>query len=350
MATIPRMSRVSRRRLLRLGRACDVGTSLRFQAVAALGRADTGTHVARVLGLARSTVVRAAQRFVAEGVAGLYDRRTQNGLRKTGAAFDARIAKLLLVTPDVHGWHRSTWTRELLCLQLAKEGRGSVAVCTVGRALARIGARLGLPKPVVRCPWPRARRVERLAELRRLEDRASTKAPVLYVDEVDIHLNPRIGRDWMLPGQQRRVLTPGRNKKFYLAGALDIHTGALHTTGLEHKGTALFCDLLDLVAREYADARRIHIILDNYVIHSSVAATRALAAHRGRIRLHFLPPYCPDSNRIERVWQDLHANVTRNHRRRSLTLLLGDARRYLVNYRWRERTGLGPLLTQNHDR
>jgi len=26
-----------------------------------------------------------------------------------------------------------------------------------------------------------------------------------------------------------------------------------------------------------------------------------------------LPPYCPNDNRIERLWQDLHANVTRNH-------------------------------------
>ena len=29
--------------------------------------------------------------------------------------------------------------------------------------------------------------------------------------------------------------------------------------------------------------------------------------------LHFLPPYCPDHNRIERLWKDLHDNVTRNH-------------------------------------
>jgi transposase len=41
---------------------------------------------------------------------------------------------------------------------------------------------------------------------------------------------------------------------------------------------------------------------------------QALAALGGRIVLHSLPPYCPDANRIERVWQDLHANVTRNHR------------------------------------
>jgi transposase len=34
----------------------------------------------------------------------------------------------------------------------------------------------------------------------------------------------------------------------------------------------------------------------------------------GRVVLHFLPPYCPDENRIERVWLQVHANVTRNHR------------------------------------
>ncbi|MFP2924295.1 hypothetical protein ACLESO_03555 [Pyxidicoccus sp. 3LG] len=34
--------------------------------------------------------------------------------------------------------------------------------------------------------------------------------------------------------------------------------------------------------------------------------------------LHFLPPYCPEGNRIERLWLDLHANVTRNHRCRTL--------------------------------
>jgi transposase len=51
--------------------------------------------------------------------------------------------------------------------------------------------------------------------------------------------------------------------------------------------------------------------------------------------LHFLPPYCPDANRIERVWQDRHANVTRNHRCKTMVRLLDNARRYLDGYRWR---------------
>jgi transposase len=42
----------------------------------------------------------------------------------------------------------------------------------------------------------------------------------------------------------------------------------------------------------------------------------------GRIALHFLPPYSPDHNRIERLWRELHANVTRNHRCATLPDLL----------------------------
>ena len=158
---------------------------------------------------------------------------------------------------------------------------------------------------------------------------------MLYSDEVDIHLNPKIGRDWMLRGHQRRIVTPGKNKKFYLAGALDVRTGRLHTTGAEQKNAALFCKLLWLLASRYRRARHVHLVVDNYGIHSANLTRDTLAALGGRIVLHFLPPYCPDANRIERVWQDFHANVTRNHRCKTMNHLLANARRYLDSYRWR---------------
>ena len=207
-----------------------------------------------------------------------------------------------------------------------------------------IGARLGLPKPVVLCPWPRDARLRRLAEVRRLEERASAQEPVLYSDEVDVNLNPKIGRDWMLRGQQRRVVTPGKNAKFYLAGALDVRTGRLHTTGAARKDAGLFCQLLWLLASRYRNARRIHLVLDTYGIHKARQTRKALAALGARVVLHFLPPYCPDANRIERVWQDLHANVTRNHRCRTMTQLLGNARDYVDAYRWRRTSGVRALL------
>jgi len=278
-------------------------------------------------------------------VEGLLDRRGHNGKPKADAPFRRRVAELLLRTPEDFGWFRPTWTRELLCLQMQQEGWPSVAVCTMGRALAHLGARLGMPKPVVLCPWPRDARERRLRAIRALEARASAAEPVLYADEVDVHLNPKIGRDWMLPGQQRRIVTPGKNQKFYLAGALDVRTGKLHTTGMERKNSALLCELLKLLAARHGrGVSRIHLIVDNYGIHSSHATRRVLASLGGRIVLHFLPPYCPDANRIERVWQDFHANVTRNHRCNTLKKLLANARRYLDGYVWRRATGTRAAL------
>ena len=325
-----------RRRLIRLGRRTgDPETALRFHAVSRLGLGRSSPQVAQELDIARSTVVRAAQRFAEEGVDGLYDGRRSNGASKVDGAFRLGLAKLLRQTPEDFGWSRPTWTRELLCLQMVRDGWPKVAVCTMGRTLAFIGARLGMPKPVVLCPWPRDARERVLAEIRRLEARASADEPVLYSDEVDVHLNPKIGRDWMLRGHQRRIVTPGKNKKFYLAGALDVRTGRLHTTGAEKKNAALFCQLLCLLASQYRRARRIHLVVDNYGIHSAHLTRDTLAALHGRVVLHFLPPYCPDANRIERVWQDFHANVTRNHRCKTMNQLLSNARRYLESYRWR---------------
>lgn len=342
---IARMSRAERRYMIRLGRRSgEPETALRFHAVARLAMGRSTVEVANDLDVARSTVVRAAAKFEERGVDGLYDQRCRNGRAKVDDEFRRRLVQLLKRTPEHFGWKRPTWTRELLCRQMQREARPVVAVCTMGRALAQVGARLGSPKPVVLCHWPRDAREARIAEIRALESRASAAEPVLYEDEVDIHLNPKIGRDWMLQGEQRRVLTPGKNEKFYLAGALDVRTGRLHTTGAARKNALLFCELLRLIAKRYPSARRIHLVVDNYGIHSARVTEAQLKELGGRIVLHFLPPYCPDANRIERVWQDLHANVTRNHRCRNMNHLLANCRQYVEAYRWRRITGIAAIL------
>jgi transposase len=348
MDIVPRIGRSERRDLLQLARKSDdLATALRFLIVARLGLRKTSCEVESELGVARATVVRTAHRYAEQGVAGLYDKRSANGNPKVDDGFRRRVVELLRRTPEDVGWSRPTWTRELLGLQMTREGWPPVGVTTMGRVLAPVGARIGMPKPVVLCPWKRDARERRLAEIRALEAGASAEEPVLYCDEVDIHLNPKIGRDWMLRGEQRRIVTPGKNEKFYLAGALDVRTGVLHTTGMARKSAALFCDLLRLLASNYdARVQRIHLIVDNYGIHSAHMTRRVLKELGGRIVLHFLPPYCPDANRIERVWQDLHANVTRNHRCKTLKALLGNARTYLEGYVWRRVTGLGPILSR----
>jgi transposase len=134
----------------------------------------------------------------------------------------------------------------------------------------------------------------------------------------------------MVAGQQKEVRTPGQNEQRYLAGALEVRTCVVIWVEGTRKTSYRFLDLLDRLVQRYPRAKRLHLILDNYRIHSSDIVQAALGGYlAGKIELHFLPPYCPDDNRIERVWQDLHANVTRNHRCATMTDLMAEVRYYL---------------------
>jgi transposase len=136
----------------------------------------------------------------------------------------------------------------------------------------------------------------------------------------------------MLPGVQRQVQTPGKNVKRYLAGALDAVTDRLVWVSGTRKNSLLFIELLKKLLKAYADKEVIHVILDNYAIHSSVQTRAWLAGHGSRLRLHFLPPYCPDDNRIERrVWREVHANVTRNHVCKSIEALMDEVVYHLIS-------------------
>ena len=152
----------------------------------------------------------------------------------------------------------------------------------------------------------------------------------MYQDEVDIHLNPKPGPDWTLRGEQKWVRTPGKNEKRYIAGALNWRTGQLIWVSAKHKNSDLFIAHLEALSQGYRGCRRIHIILDNYSIHHSHKTRRAVAKYGDRFVLHFLPPFCPDENYIERLWQDLHANVTRNHRCRTMDELMEEVDVYLA--------------------
>ena len=121
-----------------------------------------------------------------------------------------------------------------------------------------------------------------------------------------------------------------------------MRTGEIHWVEAIKKDRWLFLDMLHKLTVVYATARVIHVILDNYGIHRSKIIAVALSHFASRVRLHFLPPYSPDENAIERVWQDLHANVTRNHRCPDMAALMREVRYYL---RQRNRRCLRPKAT-----
>jgi transposase len=331
MGIVIAMNRARKRAWRRRTRCCrDADERQRYRIIGLLADGQRAGAVAERLGCARATVVRVAQRYRAEGEAGLVDHRRFNGTAKVSAAVLRRLRTLVGGSPQRYGWRRPTWTQELLRRQLRQDTGVDLSRTTLGRLLRRIRARRGRPRPLVRCPWPAARRDARLTELRALAARPPIGGVVLYEDEVDIHLNPKLGPDWMLRGQQKPVITPGKNVKRYVAGALNVETGRLLWVTGERKTSDLFLALLRHLLDQYPAAATIHLVLDNYGIHASRAVQAALGTWAGRVRLHFLPPYCPAENRIERLWLDLHAAVTRNHRCATIADLLAEVDAFLA--------------------
>lgn len=332
---IPCLRRSAKERLLKNMRTCrDAKLKTRYLIVVNLFHGRCADEAATAVGVHRSTVYRVAKRFRDCGEPGLVDRREENGERKLSESYLSSLYDVVSSSPEEHGWPRPTWTREMLVLTLHQKLEIKIHVATMSVALKRIGARRGRPKPTVACPWSKRAKNKRLREIQELVDHIRSDEVAVYEDEIDIHLNPKIGLDWMVRGQQKEVLTPGRNEKRYLAGAQDSRTGNVLWVKGERKTSLLFLQLLWKLTKHYPDARTIHVILDNYIIHSTKQVDVALATQEGRrIKLHFLPPYCPDDNAIERFWQDLHANVTRNHKCADMQQLMQKVYKYLSKRR-----------------
>lgn len=309
----------------------DRGLAVRCQVVLHAARGWSSRRISDALGCSRSWVSRVIERFKAEGQAGLLDRREDNGEQKVDADYLQRLREVLNYRATDFGYSRPTWTRELLVAVMKQETGVKIHVSTMSRALKAIQARRGRPKPTVRCPWPATQKNKRLREIADLVNSVPPTEPVLHADEVDIHLNPKIGLDWMNRGHQREVVTPGQNEKRYLAGALDIKTRELICVEATKKDSSLFVYLLKALIDRYPNAKRIHVVLDNYRIHKSKITELSLKFFAKRVVLHFLPPYCPDNNKIERAWQDLHAEVTRNHQCHGMDELMNNVWRFIRN-------------------
>lgn len=339
---VVRLERRVKMRLRQTRRATkDKGLADRCQIVLLAARGRRRGNIAESVGCSVSWVNRIVARFRDHGVAGLCDRREDNGTLKLDERFLAALYDLVDQSPPDHGYPRPTWTRELLAKVMRMQTGVRVHPATMSRALRQIRARLGRSRPTVGCPWPAKARDQRLAEIRAVVNGLPAGAAAVYLDEVDVHLNPKVGCDWQNYGKQKTVLTPGQNQKRYLCGALDAASGQLTWVRSDKKNSLLFIALLRKLADEtYRDATAVHVVLDNFKIHDSRAARAAVAALDGRIVLHFLPPYCPNDNKIERVWLDLHANVTRNHRCRSMDELMREVSRYLMTRNCRTRTAL----------
>jgi transposase len=132
----------------------------------------------------------------------------------------------------------------------------------------------------------------------------------------------------MPKGKQKKLPTPGTNRKVWISGALEFSTGRFRWVVGERKNDELFLKLLGELRRIYAH-QRLELAVDNDASHTSKRVKRYVEDSGGGLSLHPLPAWSPLSNLVELVWWSLHEAVSRNHQCKDLSELVGFAEDYL---------------------
>lgn len=324
IAPIPR----GERRLMQkaIHKTRDKNHARRLTAMLMLHRGERVSDVARTLCCARSSVGRWINWFTHSGIEGLKSLPAGRSRRWPFEHICTLLRELIKHSPGYFGYQRSRWSTELLAIKINEITGCQLHAGTVRRWLPSAGLVWRRAAPTLRIRDPH--KDEKMAVIHKALDECSAEHPVFYEDEVDIHLNPKIGADWQLRGQQKRVVTPGQNEKYYLAGALHSGTSKVSYVGGNSKSSALFIALLKHLKATYRWAKTITLIVDNYIIHKSRETQRWLKANP-KFRVIYQPVYSPWVNHVERLWQALHDTITRNHQCRSMWQLLKKVRHFM---------------------
>lgn len=302
---------------------------LRMHIVLLASDGHSPTEIARVLFCSRATVYSVVGRFIGEGRAAFLDRKRRGPKPLLDETQSGRIEHLLKEeSPTERGWLRSRWSCKLIAVELLKERFALVSRETVRRALHRMGFRWRRPRPV---PPEKDSEEHNKQKRTRLEDvlEMVKKAGSFFQDETRLETNPKVGLCWMRKGKQRRLPTPGTNRKMWISGALNFHTGRFHWVAGKRKDGELFIKLLDSLRRSYRCHKELHLATDNDGSHTSKRVERYVEDSNGRIRLHLLPSWSPESNPVELVWWSLHEAVSRNHECSDLDELVEFAEDYI---------------------
>lgn len=163
--------------------------------------------------------------------------------------------------------------------------------------------------------------------MREVMSQADDNLIILFADSAEVSLMPTITRCWTKIGRQRLILTPGvRAKKRWNWGAVDAVTGRTVHIIHERRNNIGFRRLLAAISRTFElgqnPKRKVLLFVDNDRAHDAKAVRKLFGKHQERIQLEWLPPYSPELNPQEDIWQHMRRRVTHNHYFEELVPLL----------------------------
>jgi transposase len=278
---------------------------LRIRAVERVQAGESPEVVVRALGLSRGVIYKWLALYRTGGW-GALKARVIKGRPMTVSPEQMKWIYRTVTggSPLQHRFEFALWTREMIRILLKERFGLQLSLSSVGRLLTQLG--LSCQRPLFRAIEQDAERVklwlqEEFPRIRALAKREG--AEIWFEDEAGVRSDYHSGTTWGEKGQTPVVKRTGQRCAVNMLSAINA-LGQLRFMVLEGRVNArVFIEFLKRLT--YGARRPIFLVVDGSSIHKARLVQEFVHSLNGQLRLFFLPPYSPELNPDEQVWNQV---------------------------------------------
>lgn len=293
------------------GRTLDHNTleHIRIQAVRrVIEDGESPSEVMRSYGLCRTTIYPWLRDFKDKGWEALAESIAQGPEPKLTDKQKQQVKRWILgKDPRQYGFDFGLWSRRIV-QQLIQEKMGiEFCLTSVGKLLASMNITPQKPlrrayerDPVAVALWEK----ETYPHLKKRAKRLGAK--IFFSDEAGFQSDPVLGRTYGLKGHTPVVTTSGQRQSLNVISAVNARGefwAVTYTGKLNAESFVVF--LQNFMSSQRG---KIFLVVDGHPAHKANAVKSYIQSLKGRLELHFLPPYAPDLNPDEFVWSYMKNN------------------------------------------
>jgi transposase len=133
---------------------------------------------------------------------------------------------------------------------------------------------------------------------------------ICFIDGVHPTHNTKPTYGWIRRGERKEIPTNTGRQRLNLSGAIDIISKKVLIRQDERLNAVATIDFLKMIETAYPVAEKVHVFCDNAKYYRNKHVQEYLDG--SKIKMHFLPPYSPNLNPIERLWKFMNERVLYN--------------------------------------
>jgi len=149
-----------------------------------------------------------------------------------------------------------------------------------------------------------------ILEYEKLKQGLSEDETICFMDGVHPTHNTQLAYGWIKKGLRKELPANSGRSRLNLSGALDVLSKKMIVQEDETLNAESTVSFLKKIEAAYPTKNKVHLFCDNarYYRNRSVKAY----LENSKVKLHFLPPYSPNLNPIERMWKWMKERIMYN--------------------------------------